>query len=368
MLLSAEVGWRSPITSGGLKYEAMMASVLADSGQAVVLAPPGWCEGLPESCVRPMRIPFGRQPMAASILIVPRLVWAALLIRPRVIRISSVAYFGLGAIVAASVLRRMGRDICLVGQVLHIEPDGSIDSARGPAGRRLDLAVLRRCRQVTVPSIATAHAVRQVLGNHDAEIAVIPPGIAPDPDPVPGRACSGGRALRLLFVGRLKPRKNPLAFAQACMLLARRRPIEAVVVGKGPLAARARAACDGADVTFTDFVPEVTRLYRWADVVVCTSKLEGFYFVGLEAMSCGAALVSFDSPALRELTGQGTSGRLVPADDVTRLAEALDMDDDELGRLSAAGRRRAASYSMARFRSAVHEALLAPRRVRPDEE
>ena len=120
-----------------------------------------------------------------------------------------------------------------------------------------------------------------------------------------------------------------------------------------------RMMCGDLNVEFMTGVHDLGRLYRWADIVTCTSVAEGFYFVGLEAMAAGAVLVSFDIPALRELTQNGRCGRLVPPGNVPELAAAMNLKDEELRRFSLLGRERASFYSTGRFQASVRDTLLA---------
>jgi glycosyltransferase involved in cell wall biosynthesis len=360
-VLSPGLGWTLPIVSGGLRYEAMTAAVLAESAAALVALPRRrGTSPLPGHVVW-MPLPLSRWPSIAGAIATPWLVWLAARSRPAAIRVSSVAHFGLAALVAVHACRWLRCRVSLVANVLHVEEDGSVDSGRGRFGRRIDAAVLRRCDRVTVPSRATAAAVAHLLRTPDIPVLVVPPCLpSPIASPRAGTG-TGSRPLRLLFVGRLKDRKRPLDFAHTCALVARARPIEVIVVGKGPLLDQMRAALDGVPTSFRHALPDLQPVYEWADVLVCTSFVEGFYFVGLEAMAAGTALVAYDVPAIRELTGDGRCARLVPAGDITGLATAiLDLDDRQLARLAADGRDRAGCYSPEQFRAAVESALLAP--------
>ena len=89
---------------------------------------------------------------------------------------------------------------------------------------------------------------------------------------------------------------------------------------------------------------------RDASVYVLSSRYEGFPIVLLEAMAAGLAVVSFDCPTgPNEIVADGTSGLLVPAEDVPALAAALDriMDDESLRRrLAAAAPSAVLPYSL----------------------
>ncbi len=74
-------------------------------------------------------------------------------------------------------------------------------------------------------------------------------------------------------------------------------------------------------VTFAGPTQEPWNVYSQADVVAFSSVSEGFPYVVIEAMLCGAAIVATDVGGVREALGN--CGLLVPAKSTRQMAEAL---------------------------------------------
>ncbi len=105
-----------------------------------------------------------------------------------------------------------------------------------------------------------------------------------------------GRPFRLLWVGRLEPRK---AFPLALDALAQvTEPWELTVVGQGPLRRtwEAEATRFGASVRFLGQVdwPAMPRLFRAADALLFTSLRDSFGSVVLEALAHGVPVIGLD--------------------------------------------------------------------------
>jgi glycosyltransferase involved in cell wall biosynthesis len=100
--------------------------------------------------------------------------------------------------------------------------------------------------------------------------------------------------------------------------------------------------------------------YAAADLFVLPSRYEGYGMVFAEALSFGLPVVACAVGPVPDLVGR-EAALLVPHDDVSALADALDLllgDPGQRDRMSAAARRRAAS--LPRWRDTVagfHEAL-----------
>jgi glycosyltransferase involved in cell wall biosynthesis len=93
---------------------------------------------------------------------------------------------------------------------------------------------------------------------------------------------------------------------------------------------RALAAAGHADrIVRTGYLPEaaVPALLRRAAVVAYPALEEGFGLPALEALACGAPVVTTEGTAMAEFAGD--AALLVPPGDVRALAEALDTALDE---------------------------------------
>lgn len=133
----------------------------------------------------------------------------------------------------------------------------------------------------------------------------------------------------VLFVGRLDGRKGIMLLARAFPhLLAAVPDARLYVIGNGPLRSAVEAFLDGKGgerVTFLGRVPEeeLVRWYNRAEVVVVPSAFEGFGLSVIEAQACGAVVVGTDRDGIRDLIGDGETGRLVPCGDERALAAAV---------------------------------------------
>jgi glycosyltransferase involved in cell wall biosynthesis len=124
-----------------------------------------------------------------------------------------------------------------------------------------------------------------------------------------------------------------------------------LVVGDGDLLERYRQQARSlglADrVHFAGSRPQeaLPPLYRACDVVALPSLVaESFGLVVVEALACGIPVVASDGPGVRTIMRDGEHGRLVNANDVAALGQALSQllaEPDRAARMGAAGRAHA---------------------------
>jgi glycosyltransferase involved in cell wall biosynthesis len=208
--------------------------------------------------------------------------------------------------------------------------------------RRAIRRAARDAAVVVCPSQVTAEGLRTWC-RVDAEVVVAPHGVDRDrfrpEEPSPGadatllaeidRRLVSGRPL-LVFVGTLEPRKDVPTLVHAFWSVAGRHPDALLVLaggrGWGGDAVDAAVATSGLGprVVRTGYVEDVAipALLRSATAVVYPSLYEGFGLPALEALACGAVLVTTGGTAMAEVAG--ASALLVPPGDAGALGEVLD--------------------------------------------
>ena len=134
----------------------------------------------------------------------------------------------------------------------------------------------------------------------------------------------------ILGVGRLTPQKDFPTLIRAFARVRRQRPARLVIVGEGRPEARAalmRLAAElgcAEDVSLPGFTHNPFCYMAHAGVFVLSSLHEGLPGVLIQALACGAPVVSTDCPSgPREILEGGRYGRLVALGDDAAMAEAI---------------------------------------------
>jgi glycosyltransferase involved in cell wall biosynthesis len=180
----------------------------------------------------------------------------------------------------------------------------------------------------------------------------------------------------LLTVGTIEPRKNLTTLVRAFEEVARARPfhkLQLVVAGSRgwlsePLLEAVEESVCRDRIILTEYLNDdsLRALYSSCWALVYPSIYEGFGLPPLEAMACGAPVVTSRIPALEETTGGAAI--LVEPTNVRALAAAIVdvLDNNQLrSELSARGRLRAAEFTWertARLTLEVYEKAKARRR------
>lgn len=217
-------------------------------------------------------------------------------------------------------------------------------------------SVIRRAQEIIAisPYVQAQFRGRTRARFHTIENPVDDLFFAP-PEPLPGRE-------RLIYVGRVIPRKGILALIRAFGEIAAARPQATLaIVGENntdpSYASQCRALAEALGVTGrVEFAgalsPDAVRArYAASDIVLLASEQETAPVSIAEAMAAGRPVVATDVGGCAAMVADGVTGRVVPAKEPAALAAAtIDLlsDPARCARMGAAGRAAAE----ARFRSA----------------
>lgn len=232
---------------------------------------------------------------------------------------------------------------------------------------RLMLGMVDR---VFAVSSRTAEQLTGSLGVRPERLRVLPTG-------VPARYLGIERErhdgpLRVLWVGSLSHEKDPLAAVEVLANAADSIPLEAVMVGDGPLRSDVaqRANELGVALELPGVVSDVAPLYARADVLLLTSRTEGLPGVILEASAAGLPVVAFDVGGVSEALVDGRTAVLVPdrrTESAARAVVSLGIDPERRASMAAAGRELVAEHftldaAVARYDLALKELMREPQR------
>jgi glycosyltransferase involved in cell wall biosynthesis len=194
-----------------------------------------------------------------------------------------------------------------------------------------------RAKKVLTVSNFSADDIADRYGLPRERIAVIPNGVSDEFRPVRDPAAFDALRRRIglpdapyiLFVGGADPRKNHRALVRAFAKRAQElKEYRLVLVGDtvhrfGDMA-RTVAQCGLESRTVCPGrlpIEDIRHLYSHADLFVFPSRYEGFGMPVLEAMACGAPVITSNCTALPEVAGDAAV--LVNPDDEEELGERL---------------------------------------------
>lgn len=239
-------------------------------------------------------------------------------------------------------------------------------------GRRRLPIMARRADRIITPSETVKNEVIEHLGVPQSKIRVIPEAPRSVFQPMPFDETLAIRKKFeiekdfILFAGTVEPRKNLPTLLSAFQEILRTtsfRP-QLVIAGKkgwlvDELMKNIEESSLNEQVRFTGYVSddELRALYSSCRVFVYPSLYEGFGLPPLEAMACGAPVITSGIPSLMETTGR-EAARHFPPLDVAALSQiiiSLFENEGERQYLSSAGIKHAQQFSWAK----VAEATLA---------
>jgi len=231
--------------------------------------------------------------------------------------------------------------------------------------------MVRAASVVITPCEAVKREVNEVLKVATQRIVAIPEAARKSFQPVSlVEAAAVRERLRvedefILFVGTIEPRKNLLNLLRAVEELFTTtdlRPQLVVVGGEGWLSGELNSFLNKMRmkerVVFTGYLEDadLRALYSACRVFVYPSLYEGFGLPLLEAMACGAPIVTSNVASIVETVGD--VARRVSPTDVADLAQAIAhllRDDGEREKRSAAGIKHAQQFSWEKTAAATLE-------------
>jgi glycosyltransferase involved in cell wall biosynthesis len=217
---------------------------------------------------------------------------------------------------------------------------------------------VRRAQRVIAVSESTKRDLVRCYGIPPGKVDVVYNGKDATFQQLPASEVSGFRAEQglpeqfILFVGTLEPRKNVARLIEAYARLPGTRPPLMLIGGRGwlydDIFARVEALNLSNEVRFVGYVPakDLPQWYNAASLFVYPSLYEGFGLPPLEAMACGAPVVTSTASSLPEVVGD--AGLLVDPTNTEELAEAMGQVLADAGlreKLRGAGLARAHKFS-----------------------
>jgi len=224
-------------------------------------------------------------------------------------------------------------------------------------------ASVRRSTRIVAVSEHTRRELLRLTSASAQRVRVVPNAVAPRflerarPDDEAVARRYGLARPYILFVSTIEPRKNVATLLRAFRrLLDEGRHVDLALAGAdGWLSGATYRVADELDLgrraLFLGYVPDgdLPPLLRQAAVLAHPALDEGFGMTPLEAMACGVPVVVSPAGALPEVVGSAGLYAVAdnPADWAAGLARVLD-DAALAERLRAAGRARAATFTVAR--------------------
>ncbi len=239
-------------------------------------------------------------------------------------------------------VRRRSVRVATVHDLAVFDVPWAFPRHRALGEQRLVRTSLRRADAVIAVSAFTAERVRHHIGREAIVIHEAPSSEMAPPSVAEVQRVRSFYQLPerfVLHVGSIEPRKDLATLASAC----RTADVPLVLTGASLWSSNPPEGTHEIGYVPTSDLPA---LYGAATVVGYASTYEGFGLPPVEAMACGAAVVSTPVPAIKEVVGHGAA-TFAPGDvdGLAGLLAELVADDARRQRLAAAGQAAVAALS-----------------------
>lgn len=172
---------------------------------------------------------------------------------------------------------------------------------------------LDQLKKAAVPVIVVSEKAKEdairYAGFQEEQVHAIPNGI--NFNQFTPLEKNNNQVFKMVYAGGLSPRKNLELLIDACEILEKRHvefQLEIAGNHSGRTPYPAMVGEKGLkQVKFVGFIPDevMNAFYNSADLMVYTSKYEGFGFAPLEAMAAGTPVISTKGGSLNEISGGG---------------------------------------------------------------
>ena len=192
---------------------------------------------------------------------------------------------------------------------------------------KLEEEQIKRSDFLVTHTQSHSHLVSKELSLENSKFKIIPHAISLNKSQNTGpKSNTTNASIRILFVGRLEPRKGFDVLMKAIpIVLKENNDIHFDICGDGKVAKSSVLNEFSQNITFHGYKPreELEKLYEDSDIFVAPSRYESFGIIYLEAMKYGKPVVACNSGGTPEVVNDGETGILANPGDYRSLANAM---------------------------------------------